>query len=488
MDVNTHNVGSSTANNNNQRGLVSTDNMVNTENLHEHLNAMEQRLSCSITNNVTANVTQNLQGTINSFDTTLRTAMESMTSAVNRLIESNEAMIKHKETMDGLTQENRTLTTRINRLENEHYKLKDKVDKIENKELEHTIILQGIGEQDDEDEAQLTEYVYYELSFTINSHREHERWRQIKQMEITTCKRIGTYARDKTRPIKVEFQHRLDVEYIMSNKKHLRRGIYADKAYTADVEHKRRMLRPILKAARQIPAYHKRCRLDADELVILGKHYTIDKLNKLPPDLNVFNLTSKNNEDTIGYFGELNPLSNFHPAPFTVNGVHYICSEQFIQHTKAILFKDYRTAKKILSATTALECKTLSREIENFDKPTWESCAKERCSEGIKQKFAQNSALRDVLVYCTGNKTIVESTSDSFWGSGVPLYRQDCLNPRQWLSKGIMGEILMDIRDQLRCENPYQPHQQTTPPPPPTNQDLMQTESSTIDPELNASK
>ena len=464
MDVNTHNVGSSTVDISNQRGLVSTDNMVNTENLHEHLNAMEQRLSCSITNNVTANVTQNLQGTINSFDTTLRTAMESMTSAVTRLIESNEAMIKHKETMDGLTQENRTLTTRINRLENEHYKLKDKVDKIENKELERTIILQGIGEQDDEDEAQLTEYVYYELSFTVNSHSEHERWRQIKEMEITRCKRLGTYARDKPRPIKVEFQHRLDVEYILSNKKHLRRGVYADKAYTADVEHNRRMLRPILKAARQIPAYHKRCRLDADELVILGKHYTIDKLNKLPPDLNVFNLTSKNNEDTIGYFGELNPLSNFHPAPFTVNGVHYICSEQFIQHTKAILFKDYRTAKKILNATTALECKTLSREIENFDKPTWESCAKERCSEGIKQKFTQNSTLRDVLVYCTGNKTIVESTSDSFWGSGVPLYRQDCLNPRQWLSNGIMGEILMDIRDQLRCENPHQPHQQTAPP------------------------
>ena len=57
MDVNTHNVGSSTIDSSKQRGLVSTDNIVNTENLHEHLNAMEQRLSCSITNNVTANVT-----------------------------------------------------------------------------------------------------------------------------------------------------------------------------------------------------------------------------------------------------------------------------------------------------------------------------------------------------------------------------------------------------------------------------------------------
>ena len=388
MDVNTQNGDLIKEDNNVQTVPVNTETLVNTANLQDHFNEMEQRLSCSITNNVTANVTINLQGTINSFYSTLRTAMESMTSAVTKLIESNEAMLKHKETIDGLTQENRTLKTRINRLENEHYKLKDKLDKIENKELEHSVILQGIEEQDDEDETQLTKFVYYELSYTIDSHSEHERWRQIKQMEITRCKKLGTYGRDKTRPV------RLDVEYILSNKKHLRRGVYADKAYTAEVENKRHMLRPILKSARQIPAYQKRCRLDVDELVILGKHYTVDRLNKLPPDLNVFNLTSKNNEDTIGYFGELNPLSNFHPAPFTVNGVHYICSEQFIQHTKAILFKDYITAQKILNATTALECKTLSREIENFDKPTWESCAKEHCLEGIKQKIYPKQCLK----------------------------------------------------------------------------------------------
>ena len=271
-------------------------------------------------------------------------------------------------------------------------------------------------------------------------------------MEITRCKRIGAYNRDQARAIRVEFQHQLDVEYILSNKHHLRWGIYADKSYTKEVESKRHMLRPILRVAHQIPVYQRCCRLEADELVIQGKHYTIDKLNKLPSDLNVFKLTSKSNEDTIGYLGELNPLSNFRPGPFTVNGVHYICSEQFIQHTKAILFKDYITAKKILNATMALECKTLSKEIDNYERDTWESCAKERCMQGICQKFAQNSALKDVLIHCTGMKTIVESTSDSFWGSGVSLYLQDCLNPRQWHSKGIMSEILMDLRDKFRAE------------------------------------
>ena len=192
--------------------------------------------------------------------------------------------------------------------------------------------------------------------------------------------------------------------------------------------------------------------MEADELVIQGKHYTIDKLNKLPSELNVFNLTSRSNEDTLGYFGELNPLSNFHLALFTVNGVHYICSEQFIHHTKAILFKDYITAKKILNATTALECKSLSKEIDNYDKETRGNCAKECCTQGIRQKFAQNSALKDVLVHCTGRKTIIESTSDCFWGSGVPLHRHDCLNPGKWLSKGIMSEILMGLRDEFRAD------------------------------------
>ena len=164
--------------------------------------------------------------------------MKSMTSAVTRLIESNEAMIKHKETMDDLTQENRTLATRINRLENEHYKLKDKFDKMEDKELEHSIILQGIEEQEEEDKTGLTEYVYYELSYTIDSQSEHERWRQIKQMEITRCRRIGAFNHDRARVVRVEFQHRLDVEYILSNKRHLRWEVYTDKAYTNEIESK----------------------------------------------------------------------------------------------------------------------------------------------------------------------------------------------------------------------------------------------------------
>ena len=32
-------------------------------------------------------------------------------------------------------------------------------------------------------------------------------------------------------------------------------------------------------------------------------------------------------------------------------------------------------------------------------------------------------------------------------------HQSDCLNPRQWISQGIMGEILMEIRHELIKDN-----------------------------------
>ena len=210
--------------------------------LEKRFNELETRLSNKITENVTENVNKNLQelkDTVGTFDNTLTTAMTTMTTALNKLIESNENMIQHKVNIDVLTQENMTLSTKVNRLENEHSKLKEKVDRMESKELEYSLIINGIREYEGENELNLIEQVYVELMSTIDLHDEQDRWDKVKEMPITKCKRIGRFNRDKIRPICVEFQHRLDVEYFFANKQWLRRGIFIDKAYTQEVEHKR---------------------------------------------------------------------------------------------------------------------------------------------------------------------------------------------------------------------------------------------------------
>ena len=187
---------------------------------------------------------------------------------------------------------------------------------MESKELEHSLMINGIREYEGENELNLIEEVYIELMSTIDLRDERDRWDKVKEMPITKCKRIGRYSRDKTRPICVEFQHRLDVEYFYANRRWTRRGIFIDKAYTQEVEHKRRLLRPILKAARRLPEYQGLCRLDCDKLVLKGKHYTIDRLDRLPSNLNVFSLSSKEDNDTVGFFGELIPAIQFPPCQF----------------------------------------------------------------------------------------------------------------------------------------------------------------------------
>ena len=97
--------------------------------------------------------------------------------------------------------------------------------------------------------------------------------------------------------------------------------------------------------------------MNDDKIVLKGKPYTVYTLNQLPEELNVFKVTSKEDQDTVGFFGQLNPLSNFHPASFQLEGIDYISSKQYIQASKAKYFGDYETFNKILGSTTSIECK-----------------------------------------------------------------------------------------------------------------------------------
>ena len=41
----------------------------------------------------------------------------------------------------------------------------------------------------------------------------------------------------------------------------------------------------------------------------------------------------------------------------------------------------------------------------------------------------------------------MEASYDNIWGTGKPLGSEDNLNPAKWKSTGILGKILMKIRD-----------------------------------------
>ena len=173
-------------------------------------------------------------------------------------------------------------------------------------------------------------------------------------------------------------------------------------------------------------------------------------------------VATKSTYQALGYFGELCPLSIFHRSPFLFNEVDYHSSEQMIQHMKAKLFGDKTAQKLILNAKTPLECKQISKDINNFNFKTWGNKAKDMCKKGLEAKFMQNPKAMQALLE-TGHKKLVKCTHDSLWGNGIPLHQPNCLNQQLWKRQGILGEILQEIwethlelaRSLLPATNPW---------------------------------
>ena len=263
---------------------------------------------------------------------------------------------------------------------------------------------------------------------------------------------LGIYRDGQTRPISVSFDKQSYVETLFRNKKHLPKGVYIDREYTEEMEKKRKILRPILRLAKSLPHYKGKSKLKEDALIVHGKKYTISNLHKLPNDINGFASSSRMDTNTVAFFGELNPFSNFHPTPFECKNKHYHSSEQYIQESKALYFGDIETAHAIMQVKTALECKNLAREVANYNHDEWKSHAKATCKPGLMAKFKSNDSLSNLLK-STGDKMLMESCRDQLWENGILLRDKDSLNREKWSSQDILGEILMEKRDELTSQN-----------------------------------
>ena len=112
-------------------------------------------------------------------------------------------------------------------------------------------------------------------------------------------------------------------------------------------------------AARKLEEFCGKCKLEGTSLKIKGKYYNWDNLHELPANISPHVVSSRQDASFYGFFSELNPLSNFHPAPFHHEGNEYINSEQLIQAKKAEFSGDYDKLKQIMCAKTARECKEL---------------------------------------------------------------------------------------------------------------------------------
>ena len=402
------------------------------------LEQMEERMTRALANTI--------QSTVNS---AIDDKLKPIQASIDQLLETKEETDKFKDDVTKLVKENKTITNRCVHIEKENKKLKTRLNDLENKLLDSSIIIHGISEEVDETEADRKEKLVKIMARTIVRRNQEEKIEVARNVPIKSTQRLGRFIANRNRPISITFVNKSDADHLFENKTKLGQGIFADREYCPESERERQYLRPILKQCRKLDDYKGVCKMEGTVLKIKGKRYTRENLHQLPTEVNAFASTSKSNDNVIGFFGELNPLSNFHDGSFEWNDIRFHSSEQFIQYQKAILFKDIKTADLIMKCSTALECKQMATSVVNYNNDEWNSKAKELCKPGIKCKFQQNPSLASALLD-TGDKYLVESCYDKVWGSGKPLFEEDCLDENQWQGKNILGDILCEIRTELR--------------------------------------
>ena len=345
-----------------------------------------------------------------------------------------------------LHEENSQLHLHVQTMEDKNIELRNRMCDLENKILESYVMVHGIPEGPWESEEDRHVKIFIAISDTLLGRTKEERLNIARTMLMRSSRHIGPYWSITVRPIDVEFIYKLDAEYLLYHKRYLGDRIFADKVYCKDTEENHKILCPYFAAACKMPQYQCKCKLEEDTLVLRGVTYTTDDLHWLPAELNGFNISSKSEKSVFGFFGHINPLSNFHHTPFLSDGNAFHSSEQLIQLKKAQHFKDEETAHRILMSKSSIECKSLAKNIKNYDHESWKAVAKKLCMDGITHKYMQNPLLQNMLLE-TGDKQIVECCYDTLWGTGIPLWDETCLNPVLWYNQGIMGEILENIRD-----------------------------------------
>jgi ribA/ribD-fused uncharacterized protein len=139
-------------------------------------------------------------------------------------------------------------------------------------------------------------------------------------------------------------------------------------------------------------------------------------------------------------------LSQWYPAGFAIDGIHYPTAEHYMMAEKARLFGDDAALQKILNASDPHAAKQIGREVKHYTEEVWKQHRIEIVVRANTAKFAQNQALT-VFLQSTGDQILVEASPvDRVWGIGFDEHHPDAHNPAKWRGLNLLGFALMAVR------------------------------------------
>lgn len=174
--------------------------------------------------------------------------------------------------------------------------------------------------------------------------------------------------------------------------------------------------------------------------------YSFKDLKILPPGLRLSDAKMTKVKGGIAFASEFAFLSNFFSCSFTYDGVEYDSAECAYQCTRARRLKAPDLAQQIYNCRDAKECKKLSHHVlSNSD---WDHEKQFVMKAIVTDKFSQNPQLQEKLLL-TGTRTLIEATTDPYWGAGV-IIGSKVLAKGKWKGSNHLGIILGEVREELK--------------------------------------
>lgn len=142
-------------------------------------------------------------------------------------------------------------------------------------------------------------------------------------------------------------------------------------------------------------------------------------------------------------------LSQWYPAPFTIEGIEYPTAEHYMMCAKARVFQDAGAEARILHAATPAKAKQLGRQVRGYNDALWSRHRHTAVFLGNVAKFHQNPALGDFLA-ATGSRVLAEASPfDKIWGIGLRASDPRATDPEGWPGRNLLGFTLMQVREHL---------------------------------------
>lgn len=143
-------------------------------------------------------------------------------------------------------------------------------------------------------------------------------------------------------------------------------------------------------------------------------------------------------------------FSQWWPCRFTVDGVEYSCTEQYMMAEKARLFNDSGMLAEIMKAKHPKTMKALGRVVQGFDNEIWEQHCYDIVKKGNLAKFSQNAELGLYLIN-TNKRILVEASPvDRIWGIGLSKVHPSAEDPLKWRGKNLLGFALTEVKQLLQ--------------------------------------